>query len=247
MHAGAAPIDDETKLILYALNQQALHGECQEPKPWAWSVVDAAKWNSWKQLKDMANVEAMRLYVKVLEDSVQVIIPRQLLKPYKKIRSSVLAAEQMKSQTQSMFTNSNGLLLMLGLAAPGSISQAQTSAREPCEPANKPFADADMPERFHTLQPDWWLLSRGAALQKEGSSGSSTVQAAGKKKSLRDLAVTGSWSAAEVGGARSPNPRYEHAVTLFRRKLYMIGGNCSEPNFSLHIHLLEGVLQLHIL
>lgn len=72
MSAGAAPIDDETKLFLYALNQQALHGECKEPKPWAWSVVDAAKWNSWKQLKDMAKVEAMRLYVKLLEETVQV-------------------------------------------------------------------------------------------------------------------------------------------------------------------------------
>lgn len=60
-------------MILYALSQQAVHGECNEPKPWAWSVVDAAKWNSWKQLKDMPKVEAMRLYVKVLEDSVQVI------------------------------------------------------------------------------------------------------------------------------------------------------------------------------
>ena len=72
--AGAAPFDDETKLILYALNQQAVHGECKEPKPWAWSAVESAKWNSWMQLKDMPKVEAMRLFVKVLEESVQVVI-----------------------------------------------------------------------------------------------------------------------------------------------------------------------------
>lgn len=71
--AGAAPFDDETKLILYALNQQAVHGECKEPKPWVWSAVESAKWNSWMQLKDMPKVEAMRLFVKVLEESVQVI------------------------------------------------------------------------------------------------------------------------------------------------------------------------------
>ena len=49
--------------MLYALHQQAEHGKCSDPKPWGWNVVEAAKWNSWSQLGDMAAVEAMRLYV----------------------------------------------------------------------------------------------------------------------------------------------------------------------------------------
>ncbi|KAK9861548.1 hypothetical protein WJX84_012089 [Apatococcus fuscideae] len=59
---------DETKLLLYALQQQAKHGPCKDPKPWAWNVVDSAKWSSWAQLGKMSCVEAMRLFVKVIED-----------------------------------------------------------------------------------------------------------------------------------------------------------------------------------
>ena len=80
------------------------------------------------------------------------------------------------------------------------------------------------------MQPDWWLLSRGAALQKggDGSGKSEASQASKKRRSLRDLAVAGSWAVAAIGGSKSPTSRYEHATTLFRRKLYVIGGNCSE-------------------
>ena len=45
-------------------------GPCTEPKPWGWSVVNNAKWQSWKQLGDMAGMEAMRLYVRTLEEEV---------------------------------------------------------------------------------------------------------------------------------------------------------------------------------
>ena len=62
--------------MLYALHQQAVVGPCKEPKPWGWNVVESAKWNSWSQLKDMSPVEAMRLYVKVLEEEVQVSLMR---------------------------------------------------------------------------------------------------------------------------------------------------------------------------
>ena len=41
---------------------------CRDPKPWAWNVVDSAKWSSWAQLGKMSCVEAMRLFVKVIED-----------------------------------------------------------------------------------------------------------------------------------------------------------------------------------
>ncbi|KAK9844326.1 hypothetical protein WJX74_000823 [Apatococcus lobatus] len=66
--AGAALNKDETKLLLYALQQQAKHGPCKDPKPWAWNVVESAKWSSWKQLGTLSSVEAMRLFVKVVDD-----------------------------------------------------------------------------------------------------------------------------------------------------------------------------------
>ncbi|PRW20510.1 acyl- -binding domain-containing 4 [Chlorella sorokiniana] len=63
-------LSEESKLLLYSLHQQATVGPCNEPKPWGWSVVNNAKWQSWKQLGDMAAVEAMRLYVRTLEEEV---------------------------------------------------------------------------------------------------------------------------------------------------------------------------------
>lgn len=41
---------------------------CRDPKPWAWNVVESAKWSSWKQLETLSSVEAMRLFVKVVDD-----------------------------------------------------------------------------------------------------------------------------------------------------------------------------------
>jgi acyl-CoA-binding protein len=43
-------LSEESKLLLYSLHQQATVGPCNEPKPWGWSVVNNAKWQSWKQL-----------------------------------------------------------------------------------------------------------------------------------------------------------------------------------------------------
>ena len=77
------------------------------------------------------------------------------------------------------------------------------------------------------MQPDWWLLSRGAALQKGGSRSSGAADPKGVPKSLKNLSIAGSWAAADTSAARRPAPRYEHAVTLFRRRLYVIGGNYS--------------------
>lgn len=47
-----------------------LQGPCNEPRPWGWNVVNNAKWQSWKQLGDMPSIEAMRLYVRTLEEEV---------------------------------------------------------------------------------------------------------------------------------------------------------------------------------
>ena len=61
---------DESRLALFALEQQAVAGSCKEPKPWGWNVVESAKWQAWSHLQDMAPVEAMRLYVRLLEDEL---------------------------------------------------------------------------------------------------------------------------------------------------------------------------------
>ncbi|KAM5561212.1 acyl-CoA-binding domain-containing protein 4 [Rosa sericea] len=63
-----AKFNSESALILYALYQQATVGPCNTPEPSAWNAVEKSKWSSWKKLADMASTEAMRLFVKILEE-----------------------------------------------------------------------------------------------------------------------------------------------------------------------------------
>ncbi|XVF41893.1 hypothetical protein PTKIN_Ptkin01aG0316900 [Pterospermum kingtungense] len=59
---------NDVALILYALYQQATIGPCNVPKPSSWSPVEQGKWKSWQQLGNMVSTEAMRLFVKILEE-----------------------------------------------------------------------------------------------------------------------------------------------------------------------------------
>lgn len=59
---------NDVALLLYALFQQATAGPCKIPKPRGWSPVEKGKWTSWNGLGNMASTEAMRLFVKILEE-----------------------------------------------------------------------------------------------------------------------------------------------------------------------------------
>jgi acyl-CoA-binding protein len=61
-----SPYPDATP-ALPAFPRQATLGACSAPKPWAWNVVESAKWSSWSALRAMEAPEAMRLYVRALE------------------------------------------------------------------------------------------------------------------------------------------------------------------------------------
>ena len=65
---GARAVTDETRLLLYALYQQATAGPCRAPKPWGWNAIESAKWSSWTQLGDVAALDAMRMYVSTMEE-----------------------------------------------------------------------------------------------------------------------------------------------------------------------------------
>ena len=58
----------DTQLILYGLSSQVAHGACKEPQPSSWNTLEHAKWTAWRGLKDMDKMEAMRLFVKTLEE-----------------------------------------------------------------------------------------------------------------------------------------------------------------------------------
>lgn len=59
---------NDVALLLYGLYQQATVGPCKIPKPRSWSPVELNKWTSWNGLDNMASTEAMRLFVKILEE-----------------------------------------------------------------------------------------------------------------------------------------------------------------------------------
>ncbi|KDP23494.1 hypothetical protein JCGZ_23327 [Jatropha curcas] len=64
----SSKFQNDTALLLYALYQQATAGPCNTPKPSTWNAVEQSKWKSWHGLANMASTEAMRLFVKILEE-----------------------------------------------------------------------------------------------------------------------------------------------------------------------------------
>ena len=61
-------LGDETRLILYALQSQAELGPCEPRSRWGMSAEDRAKHETWANLGKMEPHEAMRLFVKLLDD-----------------------------------------------------------------------------------------------------------------------------------------------------------------------------------
>ena len=65
------------EVVRCSLKQQLL----KKPICRGWNVVESAKWQSWSQLGEMAPVEAMRLYMRLLE-SEQVSCATQTARPH---------------------------------------------------------------------------------------------------------------------------------------------------------------------
>ncbi|PNW86136.1 hypothetical protein CHLRE_02g074650v5 [Chlamydomonas reinhardtii] len=65
---GTKAFSQENQLLLYSLNQQATHGPNTTSRPWGWNTVEATKWQGWKELGKMSAMEAMRLFVKSLDE-----------------------------------------------------------------------------------------------------------------------------------------------------------------------------------
>ncbi|AED93708.1 acyl-CoA binding protein 5 [Arabidopsis thaliana] len=65
----SSKFSNDTSLLLYTLHQQATLGPCSIPKPSAWNPVEQSKWKSWQGLGTMPSIEAMRLFVKILEEA----------------------------------------------------------------------------------------------------------------------------------------------------------------------------------
>ena len=54
-------------LKFYSYYKQATEGPCTKPKPWAWDVINKAKWDAWSKLGGMSKTKAMEQYVESLK------------------------------------------------------------------------------------------------------------------------------------------------------------------------------------
>lgn len=70
---GSFKPSDELKLKLYAYFKQATHGPNDTPKPRFYQIVQAYKWDAWRQLGDMSKHEAMLNYIRELKDIMETI------------------------------------------------------------------------------------------------------------------------------------------------------------------------------
>ena len=56
-------VSNDLKLHLYALYKVAKVGECHAERPGVWDFVGRAKYDAWKKLGDMDQLEAKKRYV----------------------------------------------------------------------------------------------------------------------------------------------------------------------------------------
>ena len=61
------PTDDEL-LCLYKYYKQATIGKCNTTKPWMINVVESTKWTAWNSLGNMSKEEAMKSYIKLVNE-----------------------------------------------------------------------------------------------------------------------------------------------------------------------------------
>jgi acyl-CoA-binding protein len=59
-------LDNETKLVFYALFKQITEGENKTKAPSKLKVVEKYKWDAWKKLGKITKTEAMKKYVEEL-------------------------------------------------------------------------------------------------------------------------------------------------------------------------------------
>lgn len=53
---------DAEKLKFYALYKQATVGKCNASQPWAFNMIERAKWDAWNALGNMSKQSAMLKY-----------------------------------------------------------------------------------------------------------------------------------------------------------------------------------------
>jgi acyl-CoA-binding protein len=197
-------LSDEARLLFYALGRQATDGACSDPKPWGWDVVAAAKWQSWAQLGAMPRLEAMRLYVKTLEEEAPGWGAFLAAMGDDEDADGGSTSQQQQQQQRveelgrSLSSAGGG-----GGSKDGRGDKTTTATAKPAQPPTKPQQQQQHPILPPNAHPSASVVT-----------------------TLRDACVPGRWVALQLPeGARRPTARYEHAAALMDGRLYVVGGH----------------------
>uniref|UniRef100_A0A0C9S8L2 TSA: Wollemia nobilis Ref_Wollemi_Transcript_4240_2379 transcribed RNA sequence n=1 Tax=Wollemia nobilis TaxID=56998 RepID=A0A0C9S8L2_9CONI len=108
----ATTFSNETALLLYDLYQQATVGPRNVPKPRAWNPEEQSKRSNWNGPGKLASTEAMRLFVKILEEEDPAWYSR-VSEPVVETGSPCMGSAADRSNS---FTMSNGTAIENGAA-----------------------------------------------------------------------------------------------------------------------------------
>ncbi|KAG6557028.1 hypothetical protein Mapa_000953 [Marchantia paleacea] len=210
LKSSSIKFDDDTALLLYSLYQQATVGPCNIAKPWSWNVVEYAKWTSWNQLAKMPSPEAMRLFVKTLEQE----------EPdwYSKAQDEKNAS---KDQDPEWWSKAHDEEI-------AKSSQPASSVEVKVEPKAEPNVEEVRDEKSEstkiTLPVETPLpVSSNGAVPMNGHESK-----ADEEQNVPQDLISGQgrdqWFSPEIKGRR-PAARYQHSAAVVGNKVFVIGGN----------------------
>ncbi|KAG0568578.1 hypothetical protein M758_6G027400 [Ceratodon purpureus] len=183
--------------MLFALYKQATLGPCTLKKPWGWNVVENAKWTSWTHLGNMNSLEAMRLFVRTLEE----------------VDPNWLANSQ--SQTTEVVEDR---------AAVESASKELTKLLlEKDVPSVPKLVDPVITNGKHSEEEDLTFVEEKADLKETETPKMAEMHNA-VAEGIEAITTIHEWVPVPVTG-RKPLSRYQHASAVVEGKLYVVGGN----------------------
>jgi acyl-CoA-binding protein len=204
VRADGDAFSDETKLLLYALDAQARNGPCPAGgSRWQMSAEERAKHETWTNLGKMDAFEAMRLYVKLLDEEV----PGWWRHP---------RGEDPDARDED------------GFRTPAKVRGAATTDDDDDDgdgARTAPGVELETPPSRSRARNDDGVPRRPADRRQRGSGG---VVLADLPAGLRDLAP-GRWARPNLdhdGGpdAKPPAARHQHGAVVAGSKMYVVGG-----------------------
>lgn len=205
VRADGDAFSDETKLLLYALDAQARNGPCPAGgSRWQMSAEERAKHETWTNLGKMDAFEAMRLYVKLLDEEV----PGWWRHP---------RGEDPDARDED------------GFRTPAKVRGAATTDDDDDDgdgARTAPGVELETPPHGKSrARNDDGVPRRPADRRQRGSGG---VVLADLPAGLRDLAP-GRWARPNLdhdGGpdAKPPAARHQHGAVVAGSKMYVVGG-----------------------